>query len=98
LVEIRRAFVEVELAALKKKMRVRIDEAWQESELGKIRIGRLLIGVNGIARRGIFAGIQYLVAIVNNVRVAQRTSADAIDERAHAKPDAAATRSRRNDG
>jgi hypothetical protein len=78
-------------------MRVRIDEAWQESELGKIRIGRLLIGVNGIARRGILAGIQYLVAIVNNVRVAQRTSADAIDERAHAKPHAAAARSRRND-
>jgi hypothetical protein len=97
LIEIRGALVEVELAALKKKMRVRIDEAWQESELGKIRIGRLLIGVNGIARRGILAGVENLVAIVNDMRVTQRLSAHTIEQCVHTKPDTAATRNRRND-
>ncbi len=100
LVEIRSALVEIQLAALEKEMRVRIDEAGQESVIGEIAIGRILIGVNGIAGRGILAGVINLVAVINDMRVAQRARARAIEQRADTQPDAAGDllRGRRNDG
>ena len=69
LVEIGGTLVEVEFAAFKKQMRVRVNEAGQQSVFGKVGIGRLLIRAQRLPGWCGFADVENLLAVVDDVRI-----------------------------
>jgi len=79
----------VEFTPFEEEVSVRVDEAGKERVVGEVGIGRLLFGVEKVAWRGRFADEEYLIPVVDEVGVAERCGAEAIEEGADAEPDAA---------
>ena len=70
-------------------MSVRVDEAGEQCLVREIGIGFALAGVEYVRGRGIFADVEDLIFVVDDVGVASGCCGDAIEEGSDAEPDAA---------
>src|SRR6185437_1442767 len=91
------AFVRIQLTAFKKKMRMALDQPWQQRVVRKGRIGLSLPGNQQISWRRIFAHEENVVPVIDDVRISQRQSAESIQNCSNSQPDGALIRRGGND-